>query len=112
MSSVLILLLQEYVEAANIFKIKVQDKLSIYFLTGFERGIFMRNNSQQFEEYGCPESPIDSEELQALKLGLAPLKGLVELANVGKVNPVLIDIIDTLELFVESFDKFIGVFDE
>ena len=61
--SVLVLLLQEYVEAASIFKIKVQDKLSIDFLTGFESGIFLRNNSQQFEEYGCPESPINSEEL-------------------------------------------------
>ena len=51
--SVLILLLQ--VEGASIFKIKVQDKLSVDFLTGFESGIFLRNNTQQFEEYGCPE---------------------------------------------------------
>ena len=43
------------IECASIFKLKMQDKLSVDFLTGFESGIFLRNNSQQFEEYGCPE---------------------------------------------------------
>ncbi len=26
------------------------------FITGFESGIFLRNNPKMFEDYGCPDS--------------------------------------------------------
>ena len=50
--------------------------------------------------------------MQAFRSGLAPIKGLTGMMTGGKPDPILIDILDTLELFVDSFDKFIGVFDE
>ena len=43
------------VQAASLFTMNVKDKMTVDFLTGFESGIFLRNNTQQFEEYGCPE---------------------------------------------------------
>ena len=44
--------------------------------------------------------------------GLAPLKAMTGLMSGGKPDPIIIEIINTLEMFVDSFDKFIGVFDE
>ncbi len=44
--------------------------------------------------------------------GLAPLKAMTTLVSGGKPDPLIIEIINTLEMFVDSFDKFIGVFDE
>ena len=101
------------VQAASLFTMNVKDKMTVDFLTGFESGIFLRNNTQQFEEYGCPEQMVDSKEIAAIKLGLEPIKQLGSKGTFtgGKPIPELVDIIDTVLLFTDSFDKFIGVFD-
>ena len=101
------------VNAASVFTMNVKEKMTVDFLTGFESGIFLRNNSKQFEEYGCPDQMADSKEIAAIKMGLEPIKQLGSKGTFtnGKPIPELIDIIDTLLLFTDSFDKFIGVFD-
>ena len=87
----------------------VKDKMSSDFLTGFESGIFLRDNTQQFEEYGCPDNEVDSEELRAFKAGLDPIKAVAAVVN---GDQLIGEIIESIETFVSSFDKFIGVFDE
>ena len=101
------------VNAGSVFTMNVKDKMTVDFLTGFESGIFLRNNSKQFEEYGCPDQIADSKEIQAIKLGLEPIKALSTKGTLtgGKPIPELVDIIDTIMLFTDAFDKFIGVFD-
>ena len=49
------------VSAGSLFTMNVKDKMSSDFLTGFESGIFLRDNQKQFEEYGCPGEDVDSE---------------------------------------------------
>ena len=101
------------VNAASVFTMNVKEKMTVDFLTGFESGIFLRNNTKQFEEYGCPDQQADSKEIAAIKLGLEPIKQLGSKGTFtgGKPIPELVDIIDTIMLFSDSFDKFIGVFD-
>ena len=101
------------VNAASVFTMNVKEKMSVDFLTGFESGIFLTNNTKQFEEYGCPDQVADSKEIAAIKLGLQPIKELGSKGTFtgGKPIPELVDIIDTILLFTDSFDKFIGVFD-
>ena len=53
--------------------------MSTDFLTGFESGIFLRNNEQQFEEYGFPDQHTNSDEMIAFKQALDPIK------NFGKL---------------------------
>ena len=108
----LIALLCSIVNAGSILNVKVGDKMTTDFLTGFEGGIFLRNNTQQFEEYGCPEQHASLDEVKAFKNGIKPLKGMAEALLGGKPDETLDQIIDTIFLFVDSFDKFIGVFDE
>ena len=52
------------------FTMNVKDKMTVDFLTGFESGIFLRTNTQQFEEYGCPAQTADSAEIKMIKSGL------------------------------------------
>jgi hypothetical protein len=85
--------------------------MSIDFLTGFESGIFMRNNTKQFDEYGCPKAKADMVEIQTMKYAIQPMKDLTKMLNNGKQITEIEDIIDTIELFVDSFDTFIAVFD-
>ena len=44
--------------AGSILNVNVGEKMTTDFLTGFEGGIFLRNNTQQFEEYGCPDQHV------------------------------------------------------
>uniref|UniRef100_A0A7S3G019 Uncharacterized protein n=1 Tax=Strombidium rassoulzadegani TaxID=1082188 RepID=A0A7S3G019_9SPIT len=98
--------------AGSIFKMKVKNTLSTDFLTGFESGIFMRNNTNQFDEYGCPDESVDSEEYLAFKKAIEPIKAMTGFLTGGKPDPMIDEIISTVDTFVASFDKFIGVFDE
>ena len=104
------------VSAGSIFTMNVKDKMSSDFLTGFESGIFLRDQQKQFEEYGCPGEDVDSADLAAFKAGIAPIKSMATLVGGGDPNSkqaILInEIIDSVETFVSSFDKFIGVFDD
>ena len=38
-------------QAASLFKINVAEKLTGDFLTGFESGLFLHNNTESFDEY-------------------------------------------------------------
>ena len=89
---------------------KVLNRLSSDFLTGFESGIFLRDNQAQFDEYGCPDQDINEGEVNGFKAALAPVK-LMALGFQDNI-PVVKEILDTVEAFVGSLDKFIGVFDE
>ena len=53
--------------AGSVFDLKMEDKLSVDFLTGFESGLFMRNDTKEFKEYGCPTKVIESKETAMLK---------------------------------------------
>ena len=53
--------------AGSVFDLKMEDKLSVDFLTGFESGLFMRNDTKEFIEYGCPTKVIESKETAMLK---------------------------------------------
>ena len=53
--------------AGSVFDIKLDEKLSVDFLTGFESGLFMRNDTKEFQEYGCPTKVIESKETAMLK---------------------------------------------
>jgi hypothetical protein len=57
----------QQVQGASVFTMNIQDKMSMDFLTGFESGIFLRNNTKQFDEYGCPKAKADMAEIQMLK---------------------------------------------
>ena len=105
------------VSAGSLFTMNVKDKMSSDFLTGFESGIFLRDNEKQFQEYGCPDNEVDSQELAAFKAGLEPIKAVASVVT-GMGGPgaasqtvIIHEIIETIETFVSSFDKFIGVFD-
>ena len=109
MNFVLVFCLVSIANAASLFTINVKDKMSTDFLTGFESGIFLRNNTQQFDEYGCPDQEADSEDIKMFKAGLDPIRSITKaIPNSEKIS----EIIDSMELFVSSFDKFIGVFDK
>ena len=54
-------------QAGSIFKMNVKERLSQDFLTGFESGIFLRNDNDQFQEYGCPDEKVDSHEFSQFK---------------------------------------------
>ena len=102
------------VSAGSLFTMNVKDKMSTDFLTGFESGIFLRDNLKQFEEYGCPDQEVDSAELAAFKMGIEPIKAVSKVVNgaAGSPQALMIDeILESIETFVSSFDKFIGVFD-
>merc|ERR1719198_2114073 len=49
-----------------------------------------------------------------IKSGLDPIRKMGEKGTFtgGKPIPELVDMMDTIELFADSFDKFIGVFDQ
>ena len=102
-------LLLSIASCASLFTMNVKDKMSTDFLTGFESGIFLRNNTAQFDEYGCPDQETDSEELRMFKAGLDPIKTISK--AMGPNSHQISEIIDSIDLFVSSFDKFIGVFD-
>ena len=100
-------------QAGSVFNMKFKEKMTVDFLTGFESGLFMRNNTQHFDEYGCPTSHPPSKDLAVLKQAIAPIKNLNNGAFTGgKPLQEVADMINTVELFVDSLDKFIGVFDE
>ena len=100
-------------QAASLFKINnINEKLTGDFLTGFESGLFLRNNTKQFDDYSCPDQHVDSKEFSDFKTSIGPMKMLAGALTGGKVDPVIEEILNTIELFVGSFDKFIGVFDD
>ena len=109
MKSTFLICLISLASSASLFTINVKDKMSSDFLTGFESGIFLRNNTAQFEEYGCPDQETDSEEMRMFKAGLDPIKSITK--AMGPSSSQISEIIDAIDVFVSSFDKFIGVFD-
>jgi len=70
----------------SVFNIAVKDKLTTDFLTGFESGVFMRNNTKQFEEYGCPDEHVDSDEFKLFKGAWLQVKSLKQLMGDGMKN--------------------------
>ena len=74
MKSIFLVSLISFASSASLFTMNFKDKMSSDFLTGFESGIFLRNNTAQFDEYGCPDQETDSEEIRIFKSGLDPIK--------------------------------------
>ena len=85
--------------------------MSTDFLTGFESGLFLTNNTEQFDEYQCPSQEIDSRQFAQFKNAINPLKMMASSVTGGKQDSKIHEIFDTIEMFVSSMDKFIGVFD-
>ena len=113
--SLIIIMIASVVDAkgrSSVFNLKVKDKLTTDFLTGFESGVFMRNNTKQFDEYGCPDEHVDSDEFKAFKQAWQQVKALKQLMGDGMKGVQVDEILESVELFVGSFDKFIGVFDD
>ena len=105
-------MLATVISASSIFRMNVKDKLTTDFLTGFESGIFLRDSTAKFEEYGCPETHAEASELGEMKKLIPGFKDITKLLNGGRSDGhILEEIIETMELFIGSFDKFIGVFD-
>ena len=74
------------------------------FLTGFESGIFLRDNNE-LDNYGCPE-PRPAGPLQNVKEMMMPIKmmsGFMQDKNVEQM-------ISTVELFVQSLSSLMAVF--
>ena len=99
------------VSASSVFEMSVTDRLSPDFLTGFESGIFLRNSEDEFKEYGCPTEKVDVTELKMFRDILPQAKAMLTMATGGKPDPTLEEILTTVELFVDSVENFIGVFD-
>ena len=55
------------IKAGSLADINVSGKMSADFLTGFEGGIFLKKDTSQFEEYGCPEQHPENVEINMLK---------------------------------------------
>ena len=111
MKIITLLALIVVVSASSVFNLSVQDRLSPDFLTGFESGIFLRDSEDEFKEYGCPTEKVDVAELKQFKEILPGAKAMLMTMSGGKPDPVLDEILTTMELFVDSVGDFIGVFD-
>ena len=109
--ALLSLVLLHVAHAASLFKMDVKQRMSTDFLTGFESGLFLTNNTAQFDEYECPSQEIDSAQIAAFKKAIGPVKGLLTSVSGGKMSETAEEMLDTIELFASSMDKFIGVFD-
>ena len=104
-------------QAGSLMTMNVSEKLTTDFLTGFESGLFLiggKDSKQQFEEYNCAGQHIESDEFKAFQQALNPIKAMTKMMTQGNKaqQEQLDEIVTTIELFVGSFDKFIGVFDE
>jgi hypothetical protein len=95
------------VHAGSVMNMDVKSKLTADFLTGFESGLFSRDSSTHFKEYGCPQQHANSAEFAFFKTGIEPIKAFVKTMNNNDFDEILL----TIETFVDQFDKFIGVFD-
>ena len=75
------------------------------FITGFESGIFMRDNEEIYEEYGCPRArgPAALSNLNQL---MGPLKIMSSLSKDKNVE----NMVSTVELFVQSLSQLMAVF--
>ena len=102
--------------AGSLMDLNVSNKMSTDFLTGFEGGIFLKNNTDQFEEYGCPEQHPENVEMAMIKSSFKASKGMLTAVAGGSLGDEAMESIDnimeTMTLFIDSFDKFIGVFDD
>ena len=64
--------------ASSAFSVKnFKGRLTPDFLTGFESGIFMRDNADKFKSFNCPEGHINSEEYKFFKSSLDSAKTLI-----------------------------------
>ena len=75
------------------------------FITGFESGIFMRDNEEIYEEYGCPRARGPSA-LANLNQLMGPLKIMSSLSKDKNVE----NMVATVELFVQSLSQLMAVF--
>jgi hypothetical protein len=101
--------------AGSLMDLNVSNKMSQDFLTGFEGGIFLKNNTDQFEEYGCPEQHPENVEMAMIRTAFKSSKGLLTAMTGGlgdETNESIENIMDSMTMFIDSFDKFIGVFDD
>ena len=75
------------------------------FITGFESGIFLRENSNIFEEYGCAR-PKPAKGFENMDQIIGPLKmvgGFIKDQNVESI-------IATVEVFADSLSNLMAVF--
>ncbi len=80
-------------------------KLHSEFITGFESGIFLRNNEDIYEEYGCPKARPNTQ-LGNLNQLIGPLKVMSSLSKDKNVEHM----VETVETFVGSLSSLMSVF--
>ena len=77
------------------------------FVTGFESGIFLRNNPKMFQDYGCPEPRTDNQQFRQMQSMIQPIKmmsGMLADKNIEQA-------IQTIEVFINSLASLMAVFD-
>ena len=89
----------------------VKNRLSQDFLTGFESGLFSRDSTTHFKEYGCPTEHANNVEIKAFKEKVLPMFQAVTAMTGMQDDPTVKELYTTIELFINNFNRFIGVFD-
>ena len=75
------------------------------FITGFESGIFLRDNENIYEEYGCTRPKLQ-KGLDNLDQIMGPVKLMGTLIKDQNVQSILA----TVEVFIESLSNLLAVF--
>ena len=79
------------------------------FITGFESGIFLRENLDEIEKYNCPKAEVHMEDFKKVK---EMMPAVVTMADVMmKDQPEMKNMLKSLNIFIDHMDQLIGVFD-
>ncbi len=76
------------------------------FLTGFESGIFMRNNPKMLDEYKCAAPTQGNTQFDKLNDMIKPMKAMSELVPDANIK----QLVSTVEVFVANISTLLAVF--
>jgi hypothetical protein len=79
--------------------------LSQDFVTGFESGIFIRDESRIFEDYSCQEMHVDSNS-ESLNKMIATFKFMAAMLKIDEAK----QLVDAIEVFLKSISQMVGIF--
>jgi hypothetical protein len=115
-SAYLIALLVSLATADSLLNIDVSERLTGDFLTGFESGLFMlHKNSTEIEKLHCPEQHLAKDNYQSYKMLITSFKMMMNSMSSGidqNTNETRTNICESVEMFIDGVDQFIGVFDK
>ena len=102
--------LVSFSSAENLANMGSSQSLNGDFLTGFESGIFLRQSEDQYKEYGCPKASVEHEDFQRVKEMLPAVKSMMGIMNKGKDGEEMINMLESLTVFIDHMDELVGVF--